>query len=115
MSNQDSGEFSPEKFENAKGYIQKAVVEKMKQSGIWDNFYQSGKQLILVKRNVSFFSYNGLADAYKALRANYGSHADEKFREHLDRIAENIINQMNDELGDRTTKEVQDILNQYEN
>ena len=115
MSNQDSGEFSPEKFENAKGYIQKAVVEKMKQSGIWDNFYQSGKQLMLVKRHVKFFSYNGLADAYKALRANYGSHADEKLREHLDRIDENIINQMNDELGDRTTKEVQDILNQYEN
>ena len=113
MSNQDSGEFSPEKFENAKGYIQKAVVEKMKQSGIWDNFYQSGKQLILVKRNVSFFSYNGLADAYKALRATYGSHADEKFQKHLDRIAENIINQMNDELGDRTNKVVQEIINRY--
>ena len=114
MSNQDSGEFSPEKFENAKGYIWKAVAESMEQSGVWDNFYQSGKQLILVKRRKSFFSYDELADVYKALRANYGSHADKKFQEHLDRIAENIINQLNDELGDRTTKEVQDILNRYE-
>ena len=113
MSNQDSGEFSPEKFENAQGYIWKVVAERMKQSGVWDNFYQSGKQLILVKRHVKFFTYNGLADAYKALRATYGSHADEKFQEELDRIAENIINQMNDELGDRTTKEVQDIINRY--
>ena len=113
MSNQDSGEFSPEKFENAKGYIWKAVAEKMEQSGVWDNFLQSGKQLILVKRHVSFFSYNGLADVYKALRANYGSQADEKFQKHLDRIAENIINQMNDELGDRTNKVVQDIINRY--
>ena len=113
MSNQDSGEFSPEKFENAKCYIWKAVAERMEQSGIWDNFYQSGKQLILVKRHVSFFSYNGLADAYKALRATYGSQADEKFQKHLDRIAENIINQMNDELGDRTNKVVQDIINRY--
>ena len=113
MSNQDSGEFSPEKFENARGYIWKVVAERMEQSGVWDNFYQSGKQLILVKRHVNFFSYNGLADDYKALRANYGSQADEKFREHLDRIAENIINQMNDELGDRTNKVVQDIINRY--
>ena len=113
MSNQDSGEFSPEKFENAKGYIWKVVAERMKQSGVWDNFLQSGKQLILVKRHVSFFSYNGLADDYKALRATYGSHADEKFQKHLDRIAENIINQMNDELGDRTNKVVQDIINRY--
>ena len=113
MSNQDN-EFTPEKFENAKGYIWKAVAERMEQSGIWDNFLQSGKQLILVKRHVKFFSYNGLADDYKALRATYGSQADEKFQEELDRIAENIINQMNDELGDRTTKEVQDILNRYE-
>ena len=113
MSNQDNGEFSPEKFENAQGYIWKVVAERMKQSGVWDNFYQSGKQLILVKRHVKFFTYNGLADTYKALRATYGSHADEKFQEELDRIAENIINQMNDELGDRTTKEVQDIINRY--
>ena len=112
MSNQDN-EFSPEKFENAKGYIWKAVAERMEQSGVWDNFLQSGKQLILVKRHVSFFSYNGLADVYKALRANYGSQADEKFQKHLDRIAENIINQMNDELGDRTNKVVQDIINRY--
>ena len=112
MSNQDN-EFSPEKFENAKGYIWKAVAERMEQSGVWDNFLQSGKQLILVKRHVKFFSYNGLADVYKALRANYGSQADEKFQKHLDRIAENIINQMNDELGDRTNKVVQDIIIRY--
>ena len=113
MSNQDSGEFSQEKFENAQGYIWKAVAEKTKQSGIWDNFYQSGKQLILVKRPRPFFSYSELAEDYKTLRTKYGSHTDEKFQEKLDRIAENIINQLNDELGDRTTKEVEDIINRY--
>ena len=105
--------FSPEKFENAKGYIWKAVAEKMEQSSLWDNVYQRAKQLILEKRHTSFFNYNDLADDYKTLRENYGSGTGEKFQEHLDRIAENIINQLNSELRDRTTKEVQDILNRY--
>ena len=107
-----SGEFSRKKFENAQGYIWKVVAEKTEQTGIWDNI-QSAEQLILVKRPMPFFSYNELADDYKTLCANYGSHADEKFQEKLDRIAENIINQLNDELGDRTTKEVEDIINRY--
>lgn len=105
--------FSPEKFENARGYIWKAVAEKMEQSSVWDNVYQRAKQLILEKRHMSFFNYNDLADDYKTLRANYGSHTGEKFQEHLDRIAENIINQLNSELRDRTTREVEDILNRY--
>ena len=47
--------FSPEKFENARGYIWKAVAEKMEQSSIWDNVYQRAKQLILEKRHLNFF------------------------------------------------------------
>lgn len=105
--------FSPEKFENARGYIWKAVAEKMEQSSLWDNVYQRAKQLILEKRHLNFFSYDELADDYKTLRENYGSSTGEKFQEHLDRIAENIINQLNSELRDRTTKEVEDILNRY--
>ena len=108
----DSGEFSPEKFENARGYIWKAVAEKMEQSGIWDNI-QSAEQLILVKRREKFFTYDGLAADYKALRENYGSHTDEKFQEELNRIAENIINQMNRELGDNTTEQVKNIISKY--
>lgn len=106
--------FSPEKFENAKGYIWRVVAEKMEQSSIWDNVYQRAKQLILEKRNVSFFNYNDLADDYKTLRANYGSGTGEKFQEHLDRIAEKIINQINYELKDRTTREVQNALKQFD-
>ena len=105
--------FSPEKFENARGYIWRVVAEKMEQSSVWDNVYQRAKQLILEKRHMSFFNYNDLADDYKTLRANYGSSTGEKFQEHLDQIAENIINQLNDELRDRTTKEVHDIINRY--
>ena len=105
--------FSPEKFENARGYIWKAVAEKMEQSNVWDNVYQRAKQLILEKRHMNFFSYDELADDYKTLRENYGSSTGEKFQEELDHIAENIINQLNDEISDRTTREVQDILNQY--
>lgn len=105
--------FSPEKFENARGYIWKAVAEKMEQTSLWDNVYQRAKQLILEKRHLNFFNYDDLADDYKTLRANYGSHTGEKFQEHLDRIAENIINQLNSELRDRTTREVEDILNRY--
>lgn len=105
--------FSREKFESARGYIWKVVAEKMEQNSLWDNVYQRAKQLILEKRHMNFFNYNDLADDYKTLRANYGSGTGEKFQEHLDRIAENIINQLNSELRDRTTKEVHDILNQY--
>ena len=105
--------FSPEKFENARGYIWKAVAEKMEQSNVWDNVYQRAKQLILEKRHMDFFSYDELADDYRTLRENYGSSTGEKFQEELDRIAGNIINQLNDEISDRTTREVQDILNQY--
>jgi hypothetical protein len=105
--------FSREKFENARGYIWKVVAEKMEQNSLWDNVYQRAKQLILEKRHMNFFNYDDLADDYKTLRANYGSGTGEKFQEHLDRIAENIINQLNSELRDRTTKEVQDIINRY--
>lgn len=105
--------FSPEKFENAKGYIWKAVAEKMEQTNLWDNVYQRAKQLILERRHMNFFSYDELADDYKTLRENYGSSTGEKFQEELDRIAENIISQLNDEIRDRTTRDVQDILNQY--
>ena len=105
--------FSPEKFENARGYIWKAVAERMEQSSLWDNVYQRAKQLILEKRHMNFFTYDELADDYRTLRENYGSSTGEKFQEELDRIAENIINQLNDEISDRTTREVQDILNQY--
>lgn len=106
--------FSPEKFENARGYIWKAVAEKMEQSNIWDNVYQRAKQLILEKRHMNFFTYDELADDYKTLRANYGSGTGEKFQEHLDRIAENIINQINYELRDRTNREVQNALKQFD-
>ena len=105
--------FSPEKFENARGYIWKAVAERMEQSSLWDNVYQRAKQLILEKRHMNFFTYDELADDYRTLRENYGSQTGEKFQEELDRIAGNIINQLNDEISDRTTREVQDILNQY--
>ena len=85
----------------------------MEQTSLWDNVYQRAKQLILEKRHLNFFNYDDLAADYKTLRENYGSHTGEKFQEHLDRIAENIINQLNSELRDRTTKEVEDILNRY--
>ena len=62
---------------------------------------------------MNFFTYDELADDYKTLRENFGSRAGEKFQEELDRIAENIINQLNSELRDKTTKEVQNIINQY--
>lgn len=105
--------FSREKFENAKGYIWRVVGEKMEQSRIWDNVYQRAKQLILEKRHMNFFSYDELADDYKTLRENFGSRTGEKFQEELDRIAENIINQLNSELRDKTTKEVKNIIDQY--
>ena len=105
--------FSPEKFENAKGYIWRAVGEKMEQTNLWDNVYQRAKQLILEKRHMNFFSYDELADDYNTLRENYGSRTGEKFQQELDRIAENIIRQLQDELSDKTTREVQDIINQY--
>ena len=105
--------FSREKFENAKGYIWKAVAERMEQTSVWDNVYQRAKQLILEQRHMNFFTYNELADDYKTLRENFGSRTGEKFQEELDRIAENIINQLNSELRDKTTKEVQNIINQY--
>lgn len=105
--------FSPEKFENAKGYIWRVVGEKMEQNRIWDNVYQRAKQLILERRNMNFFSYDELANDYRTLRENFGSRTGEKFQEELDRIAENIINQLREELSDKTTREVQDIINQY--
>ena len=105
--------FSPEKFENAKGYIWRVVGEKMEQNRIWDNVYQRAKQLILERRNMNFFSYDELASDYMTLRENFGSRTGEKFQEELDRIAENIINQLREELSDKTTREVQDIINQY--
>ena len=105
--------FSPEKFENAKGYIWRVVGEKMEQNRIWDNVYQRAKQLILERRGMNFFSYDELADDYKTLRENFGSHTGEKFQEELDRIAENIIRQLQDELSDKTTREVQNIIDEY--
>ena len=105
--------FSPEKFENARGYIWKAVAERMEQSSVWDNVYQRAKQLILEKRHMNFFSYDELANDYMTLRENYGSSTGEKFQEELDRIAENIINQLNDEIRDKTTREVQNIIDEY--
>lgn len=105
--------FSPEKFENAKGYIWRVVGEKMEQNRIWDNVYQRAKQIILERRGMNFFTYDELATDYMTLRENFGSRTGEKFQEELDRIAENIINQLNSELRDKTTKEVQNIINQY--
>lgn len=105
--------FSPEKFENAKGYIWRVVGEKMEQTSLWDNVYQRAKQLILERRGMNFFSYDELANDYMTLRENFGSSTGEKFQEELDRIAENIINQLREELSDKTTREVQDIINQY--
>lgn len=105
--------FSREKFENARGYIWKVVAEKMEQNSVWDNVYQRAKQLILEKRHMNFFTYDELSDDYKTLRENYGSRTGEMFQQELDRIAENIINQLNDEIRDKTTREVQDIINQY--
>ena len=105
--------FSPEKFENAKGYIWRAVGEQMEQNNLWNNVYQRAKQIILERRNMNFFSYDELADDYKTLRENYGSRTGEMFQQELDRIAENIIRQLQDELSDKTTREVQDIINQY--
>ena len=105
--------FSREKFENARGYIWKVVAEKMEQNNIWDNVYQRAKQLILEKRHMNFFSYDELADDYMTLRENYGSRTGEMFQQELDRIAENIINQLNDEIRDKTTREVQNIIDEY--
>ena len=105
--------FSPEKFESARGYIWKVVAEKMEQNSVWDNVYQRAKQLILEKRHMNFFSYDELANDYMTLRENFGSRTGEKFQEELDRIAENIINQLKEELGDKTTREVQNIIDEY--
>ena len=105
--------FSPEKFENAKGYIWRAVGEQMEQNSVWDNVYQRAKQLILERRGMNFFTYDELANDYMTLRENYGSRTGEMFQQELDRIAENIIRQLQDELSDKTTREVQDIINQY--
>ena len=105
--------FSHEKFENAKGYIWRVVGEQMEQNNMWNNVYQRAKQLILEKRHMNFFSYDELADDYRTLRENFGSHTGEKFQQELDRIAENIIRQLQDELSDKTTREVQNIINQY--
>lgn len=105
--------FSREKFENAKGYIWRVVGEKMEQNSVWDNVYQRAKQLILEKRHMDFFSYDELADDYNTLRENYGSRTGEVFQQELDRIAENIINQLNDEIRDKTTREVQNIIDEY--
>lgn len=105
--------FSREKFENARGYIWKVVAEKMEQNNIWDNVYQRAKQLILEKRHMNFFSYDELSDDYMTLRENYGSRTGEMFQQELDRIAENIINQLNDEIRDKTTREVQNIIDEY--
>ena len=105
--------FSPEKFESAKGYIWRAVGEQMEQNNLWNNVYQRAKQIILERRNMNFFSYDELADDYNTLRENYGSRTGEMFQQELDRIAENIIRQLQDELSDKTTREVQDIINQY--
>ena len=105
--------FSQEKFESARGYIWKVVAEKMEQNSVWDNVYQRAKQLILEKRHMNFFSYDELADDYNTLRENYGSSTGEKFQQELDRIAENIINQLNDEIRDKTTREVQNIIDEY--
>lgn len=105
--------FSPEKFENAKGYIWRVVGEKMEQTNLWDNVYQRAKQLILEKRHMNFFSYDELANDYMTLRENFGSHTGEKFQQELDRIAENIINQLREEISDKTTREVQNIINEY--
>ena len=54
-----------------------------------------------------------LANDYMTLRENYGSRTGEKFQEELDRIAENIINQLREELSDKTTREVQNIIDEY--
>ena len=62
---------------------------------------------------MNFFSYDELANDYMTLRENYGARTGEKVQEELDRIAENIINQLNDEIRDRTTREVENIINQY--
>lgn len=105
--------FSPEKFENAKGYIWRVVGEKMEQTNLWDNVYQRAKQLILEKRHMNFFSYDELANDYMTLRENFGSHTGEKFQQELDRIAENIINQLREEISDKTSREVQNIINEY--
>lgn len=105
--------FSQEKFESARGYIWKVVAEKMEQNSVWDNVYQRAKQLILEKRHMNFFSYDELADDYNTLRENYGSRTGEVFQQELDRIAENIINQLNDEIRDKTTREVQNIIDEY--
>ena len=105
--------FSPEKFENAKGYIWRAVGEKMEQTNLWDNVYQRAKQLILERRNMNFFSYDELANDYMTLRENYGSRTGEMFQQELDRIAENIINQLREEISDKTTREVQNIIDEY--
>lgn len=105
--------FSPEKFESSRGYIWKAVAEKMEQNSVWDNVYQRAKQLILERRGMNFFSYNELADDYKTLRENYGSRTGEMFQQELDRIAENIINQLHEEISDKTTREVQNIIDEY--
>lgn len=105
--------FSPEKFENAKGYIWRVVGEKMEQTNLWDNVYQRAKQLILEKRHMNFFSYDELSNDYMTLRENYGSRTGEMFQQELDRIAENIINQLREELSDKTTREVQNIIDEY--
>ena len=105
--------FSQEKFESARGYIWKVVAEKMEQNSVWDNVYQRAKQLILEKRHMNFFSYDELSNDYMTLRENYGSRTGEMFQQELDRIAENIINQLNDEIRDKTTREVQNIIDEY--
>ena len=70
---------------------------------------------MLYGRENDFFSFEDFQDDYKNLRFEYGDEVGKEFTKELDNVAENIIIEINKELGDKTVDEVNDILRRYKN
>lgn len=109
--------FSRAKFESAKGYIWNKTQEYFKAKGdaIYNQVYQRIKSIVLYGRETDFFSFEDFQDDYKNLRFEYGDNVGKEFTKELDNVAENIIIEINKELGDKTVDEVNDILRRYKN
>ena len=109
--------FSRAKFESAKGYIWNKSKEYFQAKGdaIYNQVYQRIKSIVLYGRENDFFSFEDFQDDYKNLRFEYGDEVGKEFTKELDNVAENIIIEINKELGDKTVDEVNDILRRYKN